>query len=237
VTFTVTFGGGTLGAGHTSSVSGVTDNSGSFSAGSWTLGALYDTVQATASFPPPASGGNVGIGGQPVTYAAIGGDILPYEASGYKYLAGPADHDAGFEAPAFNDGAWLAGQGGFSDHLAPSAPYCPIDAEAHTPWASQSPPTDMLLRHTFNLPAGFSSDLKVAVAIDNDIEVWVDGTSITTGGFVSHEGCATRDSFTFTIPNAALSTSTTTHVIAVRARDRGVAAYVDIRLYLPTPSF
>ena len=237
VTFTVTYGNGTLGAGNTTSVSGVTDNTGQFSAGSWMLGALFDTVQATASWPTPPTGVGVGIGMQPVVYAAVGTDLLAYESNGYKYLAGPADHDAGFEVPSFNDGAWLAGQGGFTDHLAPIAPYCPIDAEGHTYWASANPPTDMLLRHAFTLPVGFPSDLKVAVAIDNDIEIWVDGHNVTGDGFVTHEGCAARDSFIFTIPNSALVTTGVNHVIAVRARDRGVAAYADLRLYLPAPSF
>ena len=174
---------------------------------------------------------------QPVKFGAVGTDILTYQSNGYKYLAGPADHDAGFEVPTFNDGAWLTGQGGFTDHLAPTAPYCPIDAEGHTYWASANPPTDMLLRHAFTLPPGFPSDLKVAVAIDNDIEIWVDGHNVTGEGFVTHEGCAARDSFIFTIPNSALITTGVNHVIAVRARDRGVAAYADLRLYLPAPSF
>jgi len=236
VTFTVTWGGGTLGAGHTSSVGGVTDNTGTFGVTSWMIGVTgYDTVKATAEFPPPPLGGSVGIAGNPVVFAAVGGDILPYQATGYRYLAGAADHDQGFEVPSFNDGAWAVGQGGFADHT-PQNPYCPIDAEANSPWASQPPPTDMLLRHGFTLPSGYSGDLKVGVAIDNDIEIWVDGNNVTGTGFVTHEGCATRDSFIFTIPNSALSTSTMNHVIAVRARDRGVAAYVDIRLYVPPPS-
>ena len=233
VTFSVTAGGGTLGAGHTSSVSGVTDGTGSFGVTSWTVAAGANEVQATGAFPAPPSGTGVGINGSPVTFTATGGDLIPWEASGYKYLVGPADHDAGFEALAFNDAAWSIGQGGFSDHLAPGI-YCAIDTTGRTFWNSVPEPTDMLLRHTFSLPSGWSTDLKVSVAIDNDIEVFVDGTMISGEGFVTHEGCATRDSFIFTVPAGALSTGTTTHVLAIRARDRGVAAFVDVRLYVPT---
>lgn len=235
VIFTVTVGGGTLNATQVSSVGGVTDVNGLFGVTSWTINAGVDTVAASASFPPPASGTGVTIFGQPVKFGAVGGDLIPWEASGYKYLAGPADHDAGFEASGFNDASWATGQGGFSDHTAAN-PYCPIDATANTAWNSVPPPTDMLLRHTFSLPAGWSTALKVSVAIDNDIEVFVDGQSVSGEGFVTHEGCATQDSFIFTVPASVLSTSTTTHVLAIRARDRGVAAFVDARLYVPAPA-
>ena len=234
VSFSVTAGGGSLDPGHVTTVNTVTGADGTAAVANWTINAGANTVQANGAFPPPPSGTGVGINGSPVVFSATGGDLIPWQAGGYKYLAGPADHDAGFQAPAFSDAAWAAGQGGFSDHT-PSNPYCAIDAEANTAWNSVPQPTDMLLRHTFSLPSGWSTDLKVSVAIDNDIEVFVDGTMVSGEGFVSHEGCATRDSFIFTIPSSVLSTSTTTHVLAIRARDRGVAAYVDARLYVPTP--
>ena len=180
-----------------------------------------------------------GVSGKPKNFSPFGGVdtrvLLPWESGGYRYLVGGADHDGGFEAAGFNDAAWAVGRGGFSDHVAPAVPYCPIDATAHTAWNSVPFPTDLLLRHSFTLPAGWSTDLRVSVAIDNDIEVFVDGHAVTGEGFVTHQGCATRDSFIFTVPAAVLSTSTTTHVIAVRARDRGTAAFVDIQLTTVTP--
>ncbi len=85
----------------------------------------------------------------------------------------------------------------------------------------------MLLRHTFAVGGGWSHDLSVSVAIDNDIQIWVNGTELTSG-LTTHENCATRDSFVFTIPSSLLVTGN--NVLAIRARDRGVDALVDAQL-------
>jgi hypothetical protein len=92
----------------------------------------------------------------------------------------------------------------------------------------------MLLRHSFTLPAWWSAGLTFGIAIDNDFQLFVDGVNVTpttspafdpTSGFVKHEGCATQDSFLVQLTVAGGS-----HVLAIRARDRGTAAYVDARL-------
>ena len=102
----------------------------------------------------------------------------------------------------------------------------------HTNWVSDPQPTDMLLRHSFSVAAGWPNDLNVSVAIDNDIQVFVNGTDISSG-LVTHENCAERGSFTFTVPHTILTAGN--NVIAVRARDRGVVALVDIQLTAGTP--
>ena len=55
-----------------------------------------------------------------------------------------------------------------------------------------------LLRNTFFVPASWTQDLQVGIAVDNDVEVFVNGTAVTpTNGatplFVTHEGCAAQD--------------------------------------------
>jgi hypothetical protein len=231
VTFAITSGGGSLTGG-----SAVTDVTGTATVGSWTVGVGANSMTASASFPAPPVGTGVGISNSPVTFTATGGDIIPWQGDGYRYLVGPADHDAGFQATGFNDAGWSVGRAAFGDHNANNL-YCALDASVNTNWASVPPPTDMLLRHTFPVPAGWTNDLSVSIAIDNDIQVFVNGTDVTAtassgydseSGFVIHEGCATRGSTTFSVAHTLLTAGT--NVIAVRARDRGVDALVDLQV-------
>lgn len=122
---------------------------------------------------------------------------------------------------------------------------CPIDNDGsiHTTWNNASVPTDILLRKGFAIPSWWSGALKVSVAIDNDIKVFVNGhdesASASSGfnpatGFATHENCATLNSVTFIVPDTDLMKGST-NVIAIRARDRGTIAYVDIRLSAATP--
>ncbi|HXY29579.1 MAG TPA: hypothetical protein VEI06_02630 [Gemmatimonadaceae bacterium] len=242
VVFTVTAGGGQLTDGTAGSTVTETSNaSGIATVGSWTINTGANTVTANYSFPAPASGDPVLLNGNPVTFNATGTDIIPYLGTGYKYLLGAAGHDAGFQAPGFNDSQWSTGNAAFGSGSVPGTS-CPLDVTVATLWNNANPPTDMLLRHTFSLAPWWTSGLTVNVAIDNDIQVFVNGNDVTSTAssgynsqtdFVTHEGCATLDSFSFTVTPSQLVIGGT-NVIAIRARDRGVVAFVDIRVF-PTP--
>ncbi len=228
VTFDVGASGGTITAPNDqtplSTLTLTTGDGGTATVGSWTLASAQDTVFATALFPSPVG---VTVGGR-VTYIATTGAIIPYGAGDWKYQAGPAGQTPGFEASSFDDSGWSTGTAAFGDHT-PENPFCEIDAHVRTHWNSAPAPTDMLLRHAFQLPAGFTGDLQVGVAIDNDVQVFVNGSAVSD--LVSHEGCATENSFVFTVPNSLLNTGpSASNVLAVRARDRGVAAFVDVEL-------
>ena len=78
--------------------------------------------------------------------------------------------------------------------------------------------------------AGQSGSLDLP--IDNDIQVWLDGVDVTStlqygespqfvDGFLIHDNCATKNQVT--LPNIAAGV----HVLAVKARDRGVASFFD----------
>ena len=82
----------------------------------------------------------------------------------------------------------------------------------------------LLLRKRFTLDA-IPQSLKVAVAIDNDVQVFVNGQDVS-GGIRQHEGRPRRDSFVFTVPIGILNVGA--NLIAVRGVDRGGAAYADI---------
>ena len=157
--------------------------------------------------------------------------LVPYGAAGYRFkvLADSTIPGGGFEVPEFDDVA-----AGFSDGRAPfgdGIDLCPLDETENTRWPTD---TDLLLRRTFSLPAG-ASNLTLSVAIDNDLQVFVNGVDVTaTGrpnlieaGFQRHGGCAEHGSFMFAVPDSVLHDGP--NVLAIRARDRGVVSHFDLR--------
>jgi len=254
VTFTITDGGGSVGpASSTSAVTSVSlmtsDATGLAGVPNWTLGAgPSNSLIAKASFLLPGSVSGFSTSGTPgasivaapntIRFTATSTDVIPYQASSYTYLSGTAGIAAGFQQPSFQatpETGWQSGAAAFgSPNLGASCPA--LTATVATTWPNNpSAPTDMLLRKTFTLPAWWTAGLTLGIAIDNDFQAFVDGVNVTptdapgydpTTGFVSHEGCASRDSFTMSLPVRGGQ-----HVLAVRARDRGTASYVDTRIH------
>ena len=151
--------------------------------------------------------------------------ILPYLSEGYRYLVGPHNHTVGFESPEFDDSGFLIGDAAFGecwDGVPPDC-FCPLDSTVRTPWPLN---TDILLRKTFFLPRG-AFDVKVHVAIDNLIQVFVNGVEISKG-MQSRHGCARRDYYIFSVPSKILVYGT--NLLAVRARDVSVISYVDLQV-------
>jgi len=153
--------------------------------------------------------------------AAAPTPIVNYGAAGYRYLqvptgAGPAD----FAAVAFDDSAFLIGTAPFGD----DPDYCPLVPTTH--WSRA---TDLLVRRSILLPAG-ATDVKVYVAIDNDFDLFWNGTNVTS---IIREGCASHDSVVVAVPDTLLTAGA--NVLAVRARDRGVTSYLDLRVTANLP--
>lgn len=157
----------------------------------------------------------------PVEVHAETAVIVPYLATGYNFKVVAYGAEPNFQEIGYDDSEFSLGDAGFGTQVG----YCPINdpGNATTPWPLN---TDILLRKQFNLPAGVS-DLRVAVAIDNDVQVFVNGKDIS-GGLVEHEGCATRDSFIFSAPQSILIEGE--NLLAIRARDRGELSYVDAQV-------
>ena len=162
--------------------------------------------------------------------------------------------------PGFAATAWSTGPAPFGSIDPLSTSGCSIFGTGTVPltnWnsaeGSQADPntgSGLLLRNTFTASPG--SSLEVEVAIDNDIQVFIDGEDVTNdeggtlppvtngaGGFWfdpsyinpfrAHGGCALRGDGKFSIPSFLLSEGTT-HTIAVYAHDWGGAAYVDLKV-------
>jgi hypothetical protein len=163
--------------------------------------------------------------------------VVPYQASGYVFLAGAPDIGAGFEQPNYSATAangWQSGTAAFgSSNLGASC--ASLTPTVASPWVNNpGGSSDMLLRKSFTLPAWWTGGVTVGIAVDNDFKAYVDGVNVTPTnvsgydpgtGFVQHENCATRDSFTFPV-----NANGGTHILAIRAHDRGTAAYVDTKI-------
>ncbi|HKV51961.1 MAG TPA: hypothetical protein VJO52_12270 [Gemmatimonadaceae bacterium] len=249
VTFAITAGGGSLGpASSTTALASSTVTTatatGLATVPNWTLGVGPDnavTANASITLPAtisgfPTTGAGVSVSGSPVSFTATSTDLIPYQSPGYVYMSGAAGVAPGFEQPGFaatSQDGWQTGTAAFaSSNLGASCPS--LVPTVGTPWVNSPAPSDMLLRRSFTLPGWWTAGLTVGIAIDNDFQLFIDGTNVTptnspafnpSTGFVTHENCATRDSFLVPI-----SVAGGTHLMAIRARDRGTAAYVDARL-------
>ena len=147
--------------------------------------------------------------------------VVPYGASEYKYQVVPVDDGIGFERPDFDDSAFGIGDAGFGTREG----YCALNnpGDVRTEWPVE---TDLLVRKTFELPVG-TTDVVVYVAVDNDVQVFINGYDISDG-LQTHEECPSLNSFTFAVPDSLLQVGT--NLLAVRARDRGGLAYLDLEV-------
>jgi hypothetical protein len=167
--------------------------------------------------------GFVLLGGTP----ARGADtvVMPYGSAGYRYSVGAFGAGAGFERQDFDDSNWKTGGAPFGTRSG----FCPIYQTVRTNWAIN---TDLLLRKRFTLPAGAQA-VKVAVAIDNDIQIFVNGVDITFGLEMT-DGCAEKDQLIFPVPNNLLVFGGE-NLIAVRAHDRGNISFCDLEVRFGLP--
>ena len=120
--------------------------------------------------------------------------VVPYLDGGYRYKVVPNGSEPGFAERDYDDSSFADGAAAFG------SPYpCAIYDNVSSPWP---PNSDVLVRRLLRLPSG-ATNVRVKVAIDNDVQVFLDGVDIS-GGRQFHEGCATNDSFVFAVPDALL---------------------------------
>lgn len=158
--------------------------------------------------------------------------VMPYLSTGYKYKVVAQGAEAGFEQQNYNTTTFSNGDGGFGI----IGGGCPLNTSAYvkTNWSIN---TDILVRKEFTVPSGVS-DLWVGVAVDNDVQVFINGQDISHG--MKQDGlCPFRDQFVFEIPSNILNTGGA-NLLAIRARDRGLVSYLDATIegnvIQPTPT-
>eukprot|EP00771_Trimastix_marina_P000786 gnl/Trimastix_PCT/1816.p1 GENE.gnl/Trimastix_PCT/1816~~gnl/Trimastix_PCT/1816.p1 ORF type:complete len:4918 (+),score=1318.73 gnl/Trimastix_PCT/1816:53-14806(+) len=152
--------------------------------------------------------------------------IIPYHSASYKYKIVSHRSLYGFQRTQYDDSSWSTGDAGFGSQNH----HCSLNNEedAKTHWPIN---TDLLVRKQFSLQKR-ASKLLIKVAIDNDVQVWVNGHEVSRGMRV-HEGCPSYDSFTFHVHHYMINTGM--NLVAFRARDRGVVSFFDAEViaYLP----
>ena len=138
--------------------------------------------------------------------------LLPYGDGGYSYEVVSHGGLPGF--PTSYDSS------GFASGTAPFSSGGGCGYAQATNWP---PDTDLLAVHSVDVPAG-ASGVSVSVAIDNDIEVYWDGTRL--GPLTQHDGCASNDNpVTYRVAQPLAQPGT--HQVAFRAIDRGALTYFD----------
>ncbi len=111
---------------------------------------------------------------------------------------------------------------------------CDLNASVATNWPLN---TDILVKKAFTVPA--AAAIRIGIAIDNDVRVFLDGVEITStsqpfpegglvDGYLRHEGCPSANTWVFT-----RNVTAGVHELAIRGRDRGGQAYLDVSVTLP----
>ncbi len=236
IKFKVTAGTGSIVPADPNAV--VTSNLGVATATSWTLGFGSNTATGTASAPAGVTELTFTAPGA-VTFNAQGAPPPPaFGASDWSYLVVPS-------APSTTDWTalqWPVTATGWARAPAPFGSV-PIEGtspsgcsdQAPTPWGVNQ---SILLRRNFFVPAGFTTGT-ITVRIDNDIQVFVNGSD-ATAGLQRHGGCADVGTwfktggnvagppgpFTFTVNQGKVNT------LAILGVDEGVESFVDAQVTL-----
>jgi hypothetical protein len=204
-----------------------------------------------------------------ITFTAQAGDPIEYRSTGYSFIRiganAPSESTEDYPADewfmpdftpsdAWSTGGAPFGQANVNCSIFTSSPVVTTWEAAAGTQANPATGSGLLVRRTFTTPADFSGNILINVAIDNDIQVYVDSTDVTNhqdvdfvgqvnddvvagswngyiGPFQAHSGCAQQGDGTFTVP-ASLLDEGTTHVIAVYAHDWGGASYLDLEVEL-----
>jgi hypothetical protein len=160
--------------------------------------------------------------------------VFDFGSGGWSYLtlSQTTAAPAGWETNAFDAfaaGFTLNAPSPFGSRASTSTA-CPHLLPFATPWplGSTAPNggSDILVRKKFSLAS--ASALSIRVSVDNDlVEIWLNGTKLNTVLMV-HENCAspgTTEDFVFSAAGVA-----GTNQLAIRARDRGVLAYLNVKV-------
>ena len=153
--------------------------------------------------------------------------VIPYGDSGYKYKIIDKDESDDFTTFNFDDSEFASGIAGFGSIYSG----CVLTDEQYvkTEWPVN---TYIAVRKELNLPAG-TSNMKISVAIDNDVQIFVNGVDISNG-MQTHEGCPSLGSFVFEVDDSILLEGT--NLIAIKGRDRGTASFLDIKVTADVPN-
>lgn len=148
--------------------------------------------------------------------------VVDYASDGWRYRVVEHDVLRGFESLSFDDSSFRTGKAAFGTHSS-----CHLNGDVSTEWRTN---TDILLRREIILPPGIVG-LRVAIAVDNDIQVFLNGVELSNG-FVTHENCPEHDSSIFHADSNLIKPGS--NLFAARARDRGSQSFIDAKIEIDT---
>lgn len=163
-----------------------------------------------------------GTGGNASADTSSPGTAIAYGSSWAYTSSAPGD---GWTNPAFDTSSWAADTAPFSDSspVFCAGPYG--DAGLLTSGNTDFPVNGTIYLHnTFALPAS-AWGLHLAGTIDNDVSLWVNGTSY---GSASGGNCSVGD-INVDVPSSSLQRGANTNLVAARASDSGTATYFDLQ--------
>lgn len=147
--------------------------------------------------------------------------LVAWGASGWKAINQTAAANPGWNLPGFDDSAWPEIQ--LPIGTGPVAPNnCPIQTTfpPNTPWPAN---TEYLLRRTF-----VGDDFTVDFTVDNHAWIYWDGVFVAEGDNEPEPFCPLRSDHS----PATGSLGFGSHVLAIRAQDRGAETYFDCQVEL-----
>ena len=146
-------------------------------------------------------------------------ELVGFSSGPYTFKAVPFGDLPGFADPGFATTGWGSGTAPFGQLTTCTGIPAPTQTGG---WTNNS---DLLLRRTFQAPAGVGSG-SVQVRVDNDVTVYVNGVLL---GTAPHEGCAgTNPPAPIAIPAGRLHAGD--NLLALRARDRLDQRYIDAKV-------
>ncbi len=207
----------------------VTNGSGIAASSSWVLALGTNTATATPVEPVP----EINFTPTSVTFTATGAPPAPdYGATNWSYLVQPSAPDGNGWATL----SWPVTESGWAQG---TAPFGSVSANETSPNGCNDTATTewdvgnvILLRRDFFVPAGTTS-AQIAVKIDNDVQVFLNGTDVSDGTR-NHEGCGETNLLTPFTVTAASGTLVPGAVnkLAVLGVDRGSESYLDVKVTL-----
>jgi hypothetical protein len=146
-------------------------------------------------------------------------ELVGYGSGQYAFQAVAVGAAPGFADPGFPATGWGAGAAPFGFLTTCAGVPAPTQTGG---WTNHG---DLLLRRTFQAPAGVGAG-SVEVRVDNDVDVYVNGTLLATR---THEGCAgASPPAPVSVPAGTLQAGA--NLLALRARDRADQRYIDARV-------
>ncbi|MBX3358024.1 MAG: immunoglobulin domain-containing protein [Phycisphaeraceae bacterium] len=143
--------------------------------------------------------------------------LVPFEQSLWRTYPGTTSTE-NWMSPStsvFDDSSWLQQSQPFGGY---------VGGECIPPFPVQSPmpfATGGLFRKRFTVPCG-ATNVRVRVAIDNDVQVWWNGVDIS-GGLQTSDTCPVAGQLVFAVPQSLVTTNV---ILAVQLINRGGGSYL-----------